>query len=128
MGKPGVYSARYANGLGNASAQDNIVKLLQQLAALPDSGGTREATLVCVLVLMRSATDPAPLIAEGRWHGRILAAPTDTHVERLSFGYDTVFEVSGYGCSAAQLSLMEKNRISHRGQAVQQLLRQLNAL
>ncbi len=125
-GQPGVYSARYAGE--SASAADNNAKLLQQLAALPDSGGVRTAALVCVLVLMRNAHDPAPLIAEGCWHGRVLATPTATHAARRPFGYDAVFEVLGRGCSAAQLCLAEKNRVSHRGQAMRQLLQRLSEL
>ncbi len=112
-GAPGVMSARYA-GWG-ASDQDNVDKLLQALAEVPD--GQRGARFVCVMVFVKHAYDPCPVIAQGVWEGRIL-----THrLGENGFGYDPVFWVPDYHCTAAQLSAGVKNALSHRGQAVQQL-------
>ena len=109
-GAPGLYSARYA-GAG-ADAQANIVKLLAALEHL--RGAQRSARFYCVLVLLRHADDPQPLIAEGEWHGRILQAPRGIG----GFGYDPVFFDPDRGVSAAELDPAVKNRISHRGRAL----------
>lgn len=116
-GAPGVYSARYAGS--QANDQDNINKLLNALSqtASPD----RQAHFHCALVYMQSVDDPAPLICEGRWNGAILQEPTGDS----GFGYDPVFWVPEKQCSAAQLSKAEKQDISHRGQALKQLLERL---
>lgn len=114
-GAPGVYSARYAGE--PKSDQRNNEKLLAELAGKPD----RRAHYVCVLALCRSANDPQPLIAEGEWHGEILAAARGTG----GFGYDPFFFVPSHGCTAAELDAAEKNRISHRGTALQSLLQRL---
>jgi XTP/dITP diphosphohydrolase len=83
----------------------------------------RAAFYVAVLVLLEHADDPTPLIAEGRWHGRIATAPRGAG----GFGYDPLFVADGYEQHAAELSAEEKNRVSHRALAVQQLLTQLEA-
>jgi XTP/dITP diphosphohydrolase len=109
-GAPGLYSARYAGAEGDAGA--NIAKLLAVLDGLPEA--QRAARFYCVLVLLRHADDPQPLIAEGEWRGRILAAPRGTG----GFGYDPVFFDPEHGQSAAELAPALKNRISHRGRAL----------
>jgi XTP/dITP diphosphohydrolase len=109
-GAPGLYSARYACAHGDAAA--NIAKLLAALSDVPESA--RSANFYCVVVLLRHADDPAPLIAEGRWHGRILAAPRGSG----GFGYDPVFFDPLLGRGAAELDATTKNRVSHRGQAL----------
>lgn len=117
-GAPGIYSARYA-GAG-ASDQQNLDKLLQELADIPQA--LRSARFQCVVVMLRHANDPTPLICQGTWEGRILETPRGEN----GFGYDPVFFVPEHGCSAAQLIPELKNEISHRGQALQQLLRHFN--
>ncbi|HMM67437.1 MAG TPA: RdgB/HAM1 family non-canonical purine NTP pyrophosphatase [Dokdonella sp.] len=112
-GAPGLYSARYAGTHGDSAA--NIAKLLGVLADVRDS--ERGAHFFCAIVLLRHADDPAPLIAEGRWHGRILAAPRG----QGGFGYDPVFLDPQRHCSAAELAPAIKNRVSHRGQALLRL-------
>lgn len=112
-GAPGVHSARYAGA--EARDADNIARLLAMLADTPMA--ERHAHFHCVLVYLRHAEDPAPLIGQGRWDGRILAAPQGT----AGFGYDPVFWVPERDCSAAELDPMEKNRLSHRAQALNAL-------
>jgi len=116
-GAPGLRSARYA-GAG-ADAQANICKLLAALDSVPEAA--RTARFHCVLVLLRHADDPQPLIAEGQWHGRILPAPRGVG----GFGYDPVFLDPVHGVSAAELDPAVKNRISHRGRALQHLRERL---
>jgi XTP/dITP diphosphohydrolase len=116
-GAPGLYSARYAGPHGDAGA--NIAKLLDALRDVP--ADARTAHFHCTLVLLRSADDPAPLIAEGRWHGRILDAPRGSG----GFGYDPVFLDPEFGASAAELDPQMKNRVSHRAQALALLNRLL---
>jgi len=113
-GQPGLHSARYAGVQGDSAA--NIAKLLDAMRGLPQ--GARGAHFICVLVLLRHPDDPAPLIAEGRWHGRILDRPRGAG----GFGYDPVFLDPALGRSAAELDAAEKQRVSHRGQAMRQLL------
>jgi XTP/dITP diphosphohydrolase len=112
-GAPGLYSARYAGPHGDAGA--NIAKLLDALSDFP--ADARTAHFHCTLVLLRSADDPAPLIAEGRWHGRILDAPRGSG----GFGYDPVFLDPALGASAAELDPQLKNRVSHRALALAHL-------
>ncbi len=113
-GAPGLLSARYAGEHGNSSA--NITKLLDALRDVPDA--KRTAHFHCSIVLLRSADDPAPLIAEGRWPGTILHTPRGDH----GFGYDPIFLPSdGGGLSAAELDATTKNRVSHRGLALAKL-------
>jgi XTP/dITP diphosphohydrolase len=116
-GAPGIYSARYA-GPG-ASDQANVEKLLAQLGELPAQ--ERGARFQCLLVFMRHHLDPVPLICQGTWEGRIRTAPTGSN----GFGYDPVFQVPELDCSAAELDPHTKNRLSHRGQALAQLLARL---
>ena len=118
-GAPGLTSARYAGRHGDSAA--NIARLLAALRDIAD--GHRGAHFIGVLALLRHAGDPAPLLAEGRWHGSILRAPRG---ER-GFGYDPVFFDPQRGCSAAELDPALKNRISHRGQALAALREQLGA-
>lgn len=118
-GAPGVYSARYAGKHGNDAA--NNVKLLNDLSEIRDAG--RDAFFICVLVLLRDASDPTPLIVEGRWHGRILLGSRGTH----GFGYDSLFLPDGQNLSSAELDPELKNRLSHRGQALTHLRARLKA-
>ena len=110
---PGIYSARYA-GLGATDAE-NIAKLLHVLEGVPIA--ERHAYFFCVLVLMRHADDPCPLIAQGRWDGCILEQPSGEN----GFGYDPIFGVSTHHCSAAELPFEIKNSLSHRGKALMSL-------
>ena len=112
-GAPGVISARYA-GVG-ASDQDNLLKLLKALKKVPVD--QRTARFVCVIVFMRHANDPLPLIAQGVWEGKILTES----VGENGFGYDPVFWVPTHQKASAELSAEMKNAISHRGQALQRL-------
>lgn len=116
-GAPGLYSARYAGGHGDADA--NIDKLLAALDEVPDA--RRGAHFYAVLVLLRYADDPQPLIAEGAWHGRILRDRRGVG----GFGYDPVFFDPEHGVSAAELDAAIKHRISHRGQALAALRQKL---
>jgi XTP/dITP diphosphohydrolase len=118
-GAPGLFSARYAGAHGDAAA--NIVKLLDALRGTPEL--RRTAHFYCVVVLLRSADDPLPLIAEGRWHGRVLDAPRGSG----GFGYDPVFYDPSLGAGAAELDTAVKNRVSHRGQALARLRELLRA-
>lgn len=113
-GEPGVHSAYYAGRDGSREERDarNNEKLLQSLKS------DRRAYYACVMVLTRVASDPLPLIAEGLWHGEIARAPRGAN----GFGYDPLFFLQDYGKTAAELDPAEKNRISHRGQALARLL------
>jgi len=115
-GEPGIYSARYA-GKG-ASDQQNLQKLLLALQDIPEPA--RSARFQCVMVYMRHALDPTPLICQGTWEGSILYQPRGDN----GFGYDPVFWVPTQQCSAAELDSQTKNRLSHRGQALTQLLKE----
>ncbi len=110
-GEPGVYSARYAGE--KASAQACIQKLLTNLENVPEE--KRSARFICVLVYMRHANDPLPIIAQGVWEGKILLKPQGEN----GFGYDPVFYVPTHRCSAAELNKEEKNRLSHRAHAME---------
>jgi len=118
-GAPGLRSARYAGTHGDSAT--NIAKLLDALRDVPDA--QRTAHFHCSIVLLRKPDDPAPLIAEGRWHGTILHAPRGDG----GFGYDPVFFDPAFGKSAAQLDATTKNRVSHRGQALAKLRELLHA-
>ena len=113
-GRPGVHSARYA-GEG-ASDSANLERLLAELAGVP--AVQRAARYQCVIVLVRSAADPAPLIASGTWEGHIAIAARGTG----GFGYDPVFVPAGGERTAAELGAAEKNAVSHRGQALRSLV------
>jgi XTP/dITP diphosphohydrolase len=112
-GAPGLVSALYAGVHGDSTA--NIAKLLGALEGVDDA--QRTAHFHCTLVLLRGAADPAPLIAEGRWHGRILPAPRGNN----GFGYDPIFFDPVLGAGAGELDPDVKNRVSHRGQALTHL-------
>ncbi|HFQ14564.1 MAG TPA: XTP/dITP diphosphatase [Gammaproteobacteria bacterium] len=116
-GEPGIYSARYA-GAG-ASDEDNLQKLLDALKDVPDE--QRTARFQCLMVYMRHATDPTPIICQGTWEGRITREPQGDN----GFGYDPVFFVPTHNCTSAQLPPDEKNRLSHRGQALRLLVERL---
>jgi len=111
QGEPGIHSARYA---GND--ESNIDKLLRELSGTADD--QRTARFQCVMVYVRHAADPVPLISQGSWEGRIL---TERQGEG-GFGYDPVFFVPEHGCSAAELSADAKNAISHRGKALNEMM------
>ena len=115
-GAPGIYSARYADGRGDAA---NNAKLLDALKDVPDA--ERGAQFVCALALVRHADDPLPILCEGLWHGRIL------HQARgeQGFGYDPLFWVEDCQRSAAELPAAEKNRLSHRARAMALLKQRL---
>lgn len=110
-GNPGVRSARYA-GPG-ASDQDNLAKLLDDMRSIDN----RAASFYCVLVYLAAADDPAPLVAEGRWHGELSRQPAGQH----GFGYDPIFYLPDAGCTAAELEPAQKNLVSHRGLALGRL-------
>ena len=116
-GAPGVQSARYA-GEPRSDARNNA-KLLAELAGVAD----RRAHYVCVLVLVRHAEDPEPVIAEGAWHGRIIDAPRGTG----GFGYDPHFLDEATGLTGAEMPLAQKNLVSHRGKALRALIERLRA-
>jgi len=118
-GRPGVRSARFAGE--EATDNDNVEALLAALKDTPEA--ERSAQFHCVLVYLRHADDPTPIICHGRWPGRILAEPRG----QGGFGYDPVFLVPEHGCSAAELTREQKGRISHRGRALASLLDQLRA-
>lgn len=114
QGAPGLYSARYGGVHGDAQA--NIAKLLDALRDVPDAA--RTAHFIAVIVLLRHAEDPEPVLAEGRWHGRVLRVPQG----HGGFGYDPVFLDPAHGCTAAEMDGATKHRVSHRGQAMVRLL------
>ena len=117
-GAPGVHSAYYAGREGNREERDrrNNEKLLANLS------DRRSAHYVCVMVLVKNAEDRNPLVAEGLWHGEIARAPRGAN----GFGYDPLFLVKDLGRTAAELDPAHKNRISHRGIALQKLVALLN--
>ncbi len=112
-GAPGLYSARYA-GPGSDDAANNA-KLLRSLAGVPEEA--RGARYQCVLVFVNGPDDPSPVVAQASWEGRIIDTPRGSG----GFGYDPYFWLPDRGCTAAELDAAEKNRISHRGQAMRQL-------
>ncbi len=114
-GAPGVHSARYAGT--PVSDERNNAYLLEQMAGVTD----RRAHYYCVIVLMRHASDPQPMIAEGEWHGIILKTPRGTR----GFGYDPLFLDSNVGLTGGELTASRKNRISHRGKAMRKMLRSI---
>ena len=119
-GRPGIYSARYA-GQG-ASDADNLRKLMDDVKKLPED--RRQCRFVCLMVYLRHAGDPTPIIAEGVWEGIAVTTPHGTN----GFGYDPIFYVPTHRCTSAELPPETKNRLSHRGQALQNLVAQLQAL
>ncbi len=117
-GAPGVYSARYAGKHGADDA--NNTKLLNAMVNIEEQD--RTARFQCVIVYMRHAEDPMPIICDGSWEGKILHDLSGPN----GFGYDPLFFVPTHGCSSAELDPAEKNRISHRAQALQKLIAALN--
>ena len=122
QGQPGIYSSRFAGASGPDKDAANNSKLLAALAAIP--ANQRTARFQCVLVYMRHAADPVPVICQAAWEGSIVTEPRGLQ----GFGYDPVFAVAGSDLCAAQLSKAEKMAVSHRGQAVKQLLQALAEL
>lgn len=112
-GAPGIYSARYAGEHGNDAL--NNTKLLSELQPYRKSGQAIDAMFVCVLALVQHADDPLPQIFQGIWKGQVLEAARGEN----GFGYDPLFWLPELGISSAEMSKEEKNKISHRGQAMQ---------
>jgi len=117
-GEPGIYSARYAGE--NATDEDNIVKLLSRM----EDQDYRRASFWGAMVFVRHAGDPEPIIVEKSWEGQILRELKGNN----GFGYDPIFYLPELDCTSAQLSAEEKNRKSHRGQALQEILKHLLSL
>lgn len=113
QGAPGIYSARYAGE--DATDQQNLEKLLDAMTDVPEK--QRSARFHCVLVLMRHANDPTPIVCHGKWEGRILSK---AHGDN-GFGYDPVFFVPEENCASAELEPTRKKQLSHRGKALEQL-------
>jgi XTP/dITP diphosphohydrolase len=123
-GAPGIYSARYysrSGGAGESTDEKNLRKLLDDLKDVPEA--ERTARFQCLMVFMEHAEDPTPLICQGTWEGRILFEPRGEG----GFGYDPIFYVASEGCASAELAPAVKNRLSHRGQALQRLLEALGS-
>jgi XTP/dITP diphosphohydrolase len=116
-GEPGVYSARFAGILANDDANNAL--LVEKLSSVPEA--KRSARYKAVIVYMRNAVDPCPIICEGSWEGIITLEAKGSG----GFGYDPYFYLPDYGCTSAELSADEKNRVSHRGQALRLLLERL---
>lgn len=117
-GEPGIYSSRYAGE--QATDQNNIAKVLEKMHNVPED--KRSAHFHCCMVLMNGAHDPAPIICQGRWFGQILTGPKGDQ----GFGYDPIFFDPQINQVAAELALEEKNRVSHRGLALKQLIQELS--
>lgn len=116
-GEPGIYSARYAGEHGNDKSNNN--KLLVALQNVPKEA--RTAYFYCALVFMRHEADPTPIVCLGKWNGIILNEQQGDG----GFGYDPLFYIPELGCTAAQLTKEQKSQISHRGQALKQLIAQI---
>ena len=123
-GAPGIYSARYSdmeNAGKDATDEKNLLKLLDALKDVPEE--KRTARFQCVLVYMRHAEDPTPIICQGTWEGIIT---TERHGDN-GFGYDPIFYVPEYNCTSAQLKSEQKNKLSHRGIALAALVKKLKS-
>lgn len=118
QGAPGIYSARYCGQHGNDVG--NYEKVLAEL----EGQSNRDARFLCVLVFMRYANDPTPIICQGEWQGTITAAPSGSG----GFGYDPIFYLPEHKCTAAELDKVLKNAESHRGKALKQLMNALSGL
>ncbi len=116
-GEPGVHSARFSGS--DASDESNNILLVEKLRSVPEA--LRSARYQAVIVYMRNAADPSPIICEGSWEGIMVLEAKGSG----GFGYDPYFYLPDYGCTSAELSADEKNRISHRGQALRLLLEKL---
>ena len=114
-GAPGIYSARYAGT--NATDEENLTKLLNEMK----KHSNRKANFCCAMVFIRDAEDQNPVIIEKRWFGEILTRPIGSN----GFGYDPIFYLKEFDCSSAQLEPEVKNKISHRGLALNDLLKEL---
>jgi|TARA_Y100000758_G_C15970469_1_gene393010 XTP/dITP diphosphohydrolase len=114
-GEPGIYSARYARE--GATDEENMTKLLLNM----EHHNNRKAHFCCAMVYIKDAEDSNPIIVERRWQGELLREPIGTN----GFGYDPIFYLHDYSCSSAQLEPETKNKISHRGQALNDLLVEL---
>ena len=119
-GAPGIYSARFSGP--QATDQSNVDMLLEKLRDVP--GPERSARYQSVIVVMRHATDPTPIICHGSWEGQIAYEEKGSN----GFGYDPIFLVKELGCHAAELDKTTKNRLSHRGKAIAELLQQLSEI
>ena len=117
-GEPGIYSARYAGLNQDRASNDaaNNALLLKNLEQVPEE--KRSARFQCAIVLIRFPEDPMPLICQGSWEGKILFEQSGSN----GFGYDSLFYVPSQQCASAELSPEQKNKLSHRGQAIRQLL------
>ena len=120
QGQPGIYSSRFAGV--HATDDSNNALLLEKMAKIPDN--QRQAYFYCALTLVLHADDPTPIIATGRLSGKILHTPQGSQ----GFGYDPLFYVETHQCSLAELSLAEKNKISHRALALTSLRTALDQL
>lgn len=120
QGRPGIVSARFA-GVG-ASDEDNLLKLIDMIK--PFSEEQRTARFICSMVYLRHEHDPIPMIAQGVWEGQLVTDPKGKN----GFGYDPIFYVSSHQCTSAELPPEIKNTLSHRGQALKQLLVKLNEI
>jgi len=120
QGAPGIISARFAGN--QATDLDNLELVLQKMQSIPE--GQRQARFICVLVLMRHANDPFPIVAQASWEGSLLSKPQGSN----GFGYDPIFWVAETNCSSAELSPLQKNQLSHRAQALRSLEQQLMQL
>jgi XTP/dITP diphosphohydrolase len=119
-GRPGVYSARFAGE--NASDEDNLRKLLTELHGVPAE--FRQARYHCVIVFVRDAHDSNPIVAHGKWEGQIATEPRGSG----GFGYDPIFIPAGLHSTAAQLPPEQKNKLSHRAQALAALVTELEEM
>ncbi|MCG8379292.1 MAG: RdgB/HAM1 family non-canonical purine NTP pyrophosphatase [Proteobacteria bacterium] len=117
-GKPGIYSARFA-GVG-ATDEANLYKLIEEIKSLDEKN--RQARFVCLMVFLRHADDPTPIIAQGIWDGIVITEPRGKN----GFGYDPIFYVPTHDCTSAELPPETKNQLSHRGQALRSLVAQIN--
>ncbi len=117
QGQPGIYSARYSGPDGDD--QRNNEKLLIAMQGVPES--RRNARFRCVMAFLEHAEDPSPILTEGTWEGLVASRPAG----HRGFGYDSVFFLPEYGCTSAELPDAEKNRLSHRGQAVRAMAARL---
>lgn len=115
-GEPGIYSARYAGVSGPEADAENNAKLLTELEQVAEQD--RSARFQCAIVYLRHEKDPMPLICQGTWEGRILFSAVGAN----GFGYDPLFYVPTHNCASAELDPILKNSISHRGQALTQLM------
>ena len=119
-GRPGIYSARYAGR--DASDAENLNKLIEDIKPLSEED--RKARFVCLMVYLRHAEDPTPIISQGIWDGYVIIDPRGNN----GFGYDPMFYVPSHNCTSAELSADIKNQLSHRGQALRKLVEQFNKL